>query len=66
MFPPTLGLKNAMEVFPRSEILHHCINPDLLLGVIDKYMSYFEMDYLKIDLILFGQQKGLTAREIAN
>lgn len=58
-----LQLAEFLEVPP--EILHRSPNPDILPGVVDKYMSYFEMDYLKIDLILFGQQKGLTAGEIA-
>ena len=49
-----------------NEILHRSPNPDILPGVTDKYMSYFEMDYLKVDLILIGLQKGLTALEIAN
>lgn len=66
MFPPTLSSKNTMDMSPRLEILHRCTNLDLLLGVIDKYISYFEIDYIKIDLIPFGQQNGLTAREIAN
>lgn len=59
-----LQLAEFLEV--PLEILHRSPNPDILPGVTDKYMSYFEMDYLKIDLILFGQQKGLTAHEIAN
>ena len=58
-----LQLAEFLEV--PLEILHRSPNPDIFPGVTDKYMSYFEMDYLQIDLILFGQQKGLTAHEIA-
>ncbi|NTW71684.1 MAG: hypothetical protein HGA49_05520 [Eubacteriaceae bacterium] len=49
-----------------SEILHRSPNPDILPGVTDKYISYFELDYLKADLIIFGLQKGLNDYEIAH
>lgn len=49
-----------------NEILNRSPNPDILPGVTDKYSSYFGMDYLKVDLILFGLQKGLSTLEIAD
>lgn len=49
-----------------SEIVHRSPNPDILPGVTDKYMSYFAMDYLMVDLIIFGLEKGLNDYEIAN
>lgn len=49
-----------------SEIIHRSPNPDILPGVTDKYLSYFEMDYLQVELIIYGLQKGLTTCEIAN
>lgn len=47
------------------EILERSPNPDILPGVTDKYLSYFGMDYQKLDLILYGLQKELSTLEIA-
>lgn len=48
------------------EIVLRSPNPDILPGVTDKYMSYFGMDSQKLDLILYGFQKGLSSAKIAN
>jgi len=48
-----------------AAILHRSPNPDILPGITDKYIGYFKMDYLKIDLILLGLQQGLPDDEIA-
>ncbi len=48
-----------------SEILHRSPNPDILPGITDKYLGYFSMDYLKVELILFGFQNGMAPAEIA-
>jgi len=59
-----LQLANFLNI-PR-EILNRSPNPDILPGVTDKYLSYFGMDCQKLDLILYGFQKGLSSVEIAN
>jgi len=48
-----------------DDILHRSPNPDILPGITDKYIGYFNMDYLMIDLILLGLQEGLPDDEIA-
>lgn len=48
-----------------SEITHRSPNPDILPGITNKYLGYFGLDYLQVELILVGLQKGLTADEIA-
>jgi NAD+ synthase len=60
----TLQLAEYLEI--PSEILHRSPNPDILPGITDKYLGYFGLDYLQVELILVGHQKGLSADEIAN
>lgn len=47
------------------EIQRRSPNPDILPGITDKYQGYFGMDSLKVELILLGQQMGLSTDEIA-
>jgi len=58
-----LQLAEYIEIPP--EILLRPPNPDILPGITDKYMGYFGIDYLNIDLILLGLQKELSADDIA-
>ena len=48
-----------------ADIRHRSPNPDILPGITDKYIGYFGIDYLKVDLILLGLQERLPAAEIA-
>lgn len=59
----TLQLAEYLEI--PSEILHRSPNPDILPGITDKYMGYFGLNYLQVELILVGLQNGLTAEEIS-
>lgn len=47
-------------------ILGRSPNPDIIPGVVDKYMSYFSMDSGMLDLILYGAEKGMSPRAIAD
>lgn len=49
-----------------AEILHRPPNPDILPGITDKYLGYFGIDYLQVELILIGYQDGLSPDEIAS
>lgn len=49
-----------------TEILHRSPNPDILPGITDKYLGYFGMNYLQVELILAGFQYGLAPSEIAS
>lgn len=59
----TLQLAQYLEI--PAEILHRSPNPDILPGIADKYVSYFGIDYLQVELILVGFQNGLSPDEIA-
>ena len=59
----TLQLAEYLEI--PSEILHRSPNPDILPGITDKYMGYFGLNYLQVELIVVGLQNGLTAEEIS-
>lgn len=48
-----------------DEILHRSPNPDILPGITDKYQGYLGIDYLKVELILFGMQMEMSTDEIA-
>jgi len=52
-------LKIPKEVIKRSP------NPDVILGIEDKYKDLLGINYDKIDLILFGLDKGMKVSEIA-
>lgn len=58
-----LQLAEYLEI-PR-EILGRSPNPDILPGVTDKYLGYFGIDYLKVELILLGLKMELSTAEIA-
>jgi NAD+ synthase len=59
-----LQLGEYMGVPP--EILDRTPNPDILMGVTDKYVDFFGLDSLQVDLTLYGLEKGMTARKIAD
>lgn len=48
-----------------TDILRRSPNPDILPGITDKYLGYFGIDYLKVELILLGKQMELSTDEIA-
>ena len=48
-----------------KEIVNRSPNPDILPGITDKYMGYFGMNYLQVELILAGLDYGLAPSEIA-
>lgn len=58
-----LQLAEYMGIPP--EIIRRPPNPDILPGITDKYQDYFKLDYLKVELVLLGLQKGLSTDEIA-
>lgn len=60
----TLQLAEYLKIPP--EILHRSPNPDILPGITDKYLGYFKMNYLQVELILVGLDKGLSPAEIAD
>lgn len=59
----TLQLAKFLEI--PDEILFRTPNPDILPGITDKYIGYFGIDYLKVELICVGSQNGMSADEIA-
>ncbi len=48
-----------------KEILGRSPNPDILPGITDKYIGYFDMDYQKIDMIIWGLEHGMDDESIA-
>jgi len=49
-----------------SQIMERTPNPDILPGITDKYVGYFDLDFHQIDSIIFGVENGLTDSHIAN
>jgi NAD+ synthase len=47
------------------EITERTPNPDLVPGVTDKYMDILHINWQKLDLILYGLEKGMGTRMIA-
>ena len=48
-----------------NDIIHRAPNPDILPGVIDKYVDYFGIDSHVVDLILMGIQLKMSPNDIA-
>ena len=49
-----------------TEILHRPPNPDILPGITNKYINYLGIDYLQVELVLYGFQNRLFSDEIAS
>lgn len=49
-----------------SLIIDRTPNPDILPGITDKYVGYFDLDSHQIDSIIFGVEDGLLDSDIAN
>ena len=47
------------------EIIIRTPNPDLIPGVSDKYMDILRIDWKKLDLILYGLEKGMDTNSLA-
>jgi NAD+ synthase len=47
------------------EIIIRTPNPDLIPGVSDKYMDILRIDWKKLDLILYGLEKGIDTNSLA-
>ncbi|MDD3307417.1 MAG: hypothetical protein PHO29_10030 [Acetobacterium sp.] len=58
-----LQLAKCIEI--PLEILRRSPNPDILPGITDKYQGYLELDYLQVELNLWGLQMELSTDEIA-
>lgn len=48
-----------------QEILRRTPNPDILPGITDKYQGYFGLNVLQVELILQGQEWGMSPEEMA-
>lgn len=58
-------LQLARELGLPDQIIQRPPNPDILPGITDKYLGYFGLDYLKVELILVGSQMKMTEKEIS-